>query len=210
MLKHFLRLFIALGLVWLLALPTLADLTGDLQGTVTDAMGAGVPNAKVTLKSLRTGATRVLSTSATGEFSAPQLEVGDYFVSIEKDGFKSFTQNAAVRSAEKTRIDARLEIGNVSQTVSVESSALPVLDVATAQVSDSINAQETLAMPNQARDPVVLQRSLRAPCQSQKTIPSSGLEVLTPMVRAAGRTILPLTVLPPRTSRRRAKAVGWS
>jgi hypothetical protein len=155
MLRHFLRLFIALGLVWLLALPTFADLTGDLQGTVTDATGAGVSNAKVTLKSLRTGATRVLSTSATGEFSAPQLEVGDYVVSVEKDGFKSFTQNAAVRSGEKTRIDARLEIGNVSQTVSVESSALPVLDVATAQVSDSINAQEALAMPNQARDPVV-------------------------------------------------------
>src|SRR4029077_13313000 len=126
-----------------------------LQGTVTDATGAGVSNAKVTLKSLRTGATRVVMTSPSGEFSAPQLEVGDYSVTVEKDGFKSFTQNAALRSGEKTRIEAKLEVGNVSEMVTVESSALPVLDVATAQVSDSISAQEVLALPNQARDPVV-------------------------------------------------------
>jgi len=152
--SHFLRLLIAVGLVWLLALPVFADLTGDLQGTVTDATGAGVANAKVTLKSLRTGATRVLTTSPTGEFSAPQLEIGEYSVTVEKDGFKSVTQNAVVRSGEKTRIDPRLEVGNISEQVTVEAGALPVLDVATAQISDSINAQEALALPNQARDPV--------------------------------------------------------
>src|SRR5229473_2623277 len=148
------RLLAAILLAWMLANPVLADLTGDLQGTVTDATGAGVSNAKVTLKSLRTGAARVLTTSATGEFSAPQLEVGDYSVTVEKDGFKSFTENAAVRSGEKTRIDAKLAVGNISERITVESGALPVLDVATAQVSDSINAQEVLALPNQARDPV--------------------------------------------------------
>src|SRR5258708_3254010 len=152
--SRFFRLVIAVGLVWLLALPTFADLTGDLQGTVTDATGAGVANAKVTLKSLRTGATRVVSTGPTGEFSAAQMEVGDYSVTVEKDGFKSFTENAAVRSGEKTRIDAKLAVGNISERITVESGALPVLDVATAQVSDSINAQEVLALPNQARDPV--------------------------------------------------------
>src|SRR4029077_3800486 len=72
-----------------------------------------------------------------------------------KDGFKSFEQHVIVRSGEKTRIDARMEIGNVSESVLVESDALPTLDVATAQVSDSISAQEVLALPNQARDPVV-------------------------------------------------------
>src|SRR5713226_8667844 len=148
------RLLVALLLAWTLTNPVLADLTGDLQGTVTDATGAGVANAKVTLKSLRTGATRVVSTGPTGEFSAAQMEVGDYSVTVEKDGFKSFTENAAVRSGEKTRIDAKLAVGNISERITVESGALPVLDVATAQVSDSINAQEVLALPNQARDPV--------------------------------------------------------
>src|SRR6266446_5714236 len=152
--SHFLRLLIAVGLVWLLALPAFADLTGDLQGTVTDATGAGVANAKVTLKSLRTGATRVVTTSPTGEFSAPQMEIGDYSATAEKDGFMPVTQNAAVRRGEKTRIDPRLVVGSMSEQVTVESGALPTLDVATAQISDSINAQEALALPNQARDPV--------------------------------------------------------
>src|SRR5713101_7629386 len=153
--SHFLRLLIAVGLVWLLALPAFADLTGDLQGTVTDATGAGVANAKVTLKNLRTGATRMVASSPTGEFSAPQLEIGEYSVNVEKDGFKSFSQQFVIRSGEKTRLDAQLQIGDVSEKVVVEVGALPTLDVATAQVSDSFNAEEALALPNQARDPVV-------------------------------------------------------
>lgn len=155
MLKTIPRLFLAGLLTWMFASPVLADLTGDVQGTITDASGAGVSDAKVILKSLRTGAVRVVITSLTGEFSAPQMEIGDYSVTVEKNGFKSYTQRASVRSGEKTRIDTRLDIGDVSEKVVVESSALPTLDVATAQVSDSINAQEVLALPNQARDPVV-------------------------------------------------------
>src|SRR5258706_13159742 len=97
------RLLVAILLAWMLASPVFADLTGDLQGTVTDATGAGVANAKVTLKSLRTGATRVLTTSPTGEFSARQLEIGEYSVTFVQDGFKSVIQNAGVRSGGKTR-----------------------------------------------------------------------------------------------------------
>jgi len=149
------RLLVALLLAWTLTNPVLADLTGDLQGTVTDATGAGVANAKVTLKNLRTGATRMVASSPTGEFSAPQLEIGEYSVNVEKDGFKSFSQQFVIRSGEKTRLDAQLQIGDVSEKVVVEVGALPTLDVATAQVSDSFNAEEALALPNQARDPVI-------------------------------------------------------
>src|SRR5207237_6719002 len=98
--------------------------------------------------------TSISTTSYAGEFSAQQLEIGSYSVSIEKDGFKSFSQNAVVRSGEKTRIDAQMQLGNVSESVVVESGAIPTLDVATAQVSNSINGQEALSLPNQARDPV--------------------------------------------------------
>jgi len=150
----FLRFLVAAVSISLFVIPAFADLTGDLQGTVTDATGAGVANAMVTLKSLRTGATRVVMTSPAGEFSAPQMEIGDYSVTVEKDGFKSVTQNATVRSGEKTRVDPRLDVGSISERITVESGALPTLDVATAQISDSINAQEALALPNQARDPV--------------------------------------------------------
>jgi Carboxypeptidase regulatory-like domain len=149
-------LVILLGLsgLWY-AVPVLADLTGDVQGTVVDAAGAGVPDAKVTIKNLQTGATRTVLTNASGEFSAPQLEIGKYSVSIEKQGFKIFSQDAVVKSGEKTRIDAQMQIGAVTETIMVESGAEPALDVATAQVSDSISGQEALELPNLARDPVI-------------------------------------------------------
>src|SRR5438128_6823518 len=149
------RIVAALTLVCLLVVPVFAALTGDIEGTVLDAAGAAVLGAKVTIKSVSTGATRTVLTSESGEYSAPQIDIGEYQVSVEHDGFKTFTQKVVVRSGEKTRVDARMQIGDMSETVLVEAGALPTLDVATAQVSDSINSQEALALPNQARDPVV-------------------------------------------------------
>jgi hypothetical protein len=150
-----LRSLVAVFALFLLTIPVLADLTGDIQGTVLDQSGAGVANAKITIKNLSTGQTRVVTASPSGEYSAPQMEIGSYQISVEKDGFKTYTQTVVVRSGEKTRVDAQMQVGKVTETVVVESGALPTLDVATAQVSDSINADEALALPNQARDPVV-------------------------------------------------------
>src|ERR1700753_2611772 len=150
------RAVIAAFFSWLLvASPAFADLTGDLSGTVTDSTGATVTGARVTIQNLNTGQTRVLTTTDSGEFSAPQLEIGNYRITVEKDGFKSFSQNAVVRSGEKTRVDIGMQLGNVSESVVVESGAIPTLDVATAQVSNSINSDEAMALPNQARDPVI-------------------------------------------------------
>src|SRR4029077_21084083 len=94
----FLRLLIAIVSINLFIIPALADLTGDVQGTVLDESGAGVPNAKVTIKNVGTGATRLVTTNQSGEYSAPQMEIGDYLVTVEKDGFKKFTQSIVVRS----------------------------------------------------------------------------------------------------------------
>jgi hypothetical protein len=150
----FLRLLIAIVSINLFIIPALADLTGDVQGTVLDESGAGVPNVKVTIKNVGTGATRVVTTNQSGEYSAPQMEIGDYLVTVEKDGFKKFTQSIVVRSGEKTRLDANMQIGAVNETVLVEGGAASTLDVATAQVSESLNSELLLAMPNQGRDPV--------------------------------------------------------
>ena len=104
--KSAVRVVVVVLFSWLLVVaPAFADLTGDLSGTVTDSTGATVAAAKVTVQNLNTGQTRVLTTSDAGEFSAPQLEIGNYRVTVEKDGFKSFSQDAVVRSGEKTRID---------------------------------------------------------------------------------------------------------
>ena len=86
-----LRFVAAILVVGLLALPAFADLTGDLLGTVTDATGAGVVGAKVTITNLSTKGARAVTTDQSGEFAAPQLEIGQYQITIEKAGFKSFS-----------------------------------------------------------------------------------------------------------------------
>ena len=183
-----------LVLTWLLAGSVRADLTGDIQGTVIDSSGAVVAGAKITIKNRSNGATRVVYPGDSGDFSAPQLEIGDYQITVEKDGFKSFNQDVVVRSGEKTRVDVHMEIGKVNETVVVESGAIPTLDVATAQVSDSISSQEALALPNQARDPVAYATlSHPAPCRLPKTTPSSAPAASIPTARAAAPTTLPST-----------------
>src|ERR1700730_1253183 len=149
------RIVAAVFATWLLAVPAFAALTGDIEGRVLDAAGAAVPNAKVTIKSISTGAIRVVTTNQTGEYSAPQIDIGDYLVSVERDAFKTYTERIIVRSGEKTRLDVHMQIGNMAETILVESGAIPTIDLATAQVSDCLSAQEALALPNQARDPVV-------------------------------------------------------
>jgi len=140
--------------ILLFGISALADITGEIQGTVVDDAGASVGQAKITIKNLSTGATRTVTANDAGEFSAPQLDIGSYQVSVEKAGFKTFSQTAVVRDGEKTRVQVQMLLGSVSETVQVEASALPTLDVNTAQLSDSFNAQEVLDLPNQARDPV--------------------------------------------------------
>lgn len=153
--KIFARFLLPLIVACLLTIPVLADLTGDIQGNVLDTSGASIANAKVTIKNLGTGVIRTVMTNEAGEYSAPQMPIGTYQVSIEKDGFKALTLSVLVRSGEKSRADVNLEVGKITESVVVEASALPTLDVATAQISNSINGQEILALPNLARDPVI-------------------------------------------------------
>lgn len=148
-------LLTALLLSLTLTIPAFAALTGDLQGTVLDPTGAVIPGAKVTIRNKATGVTKTVMTDQNGEFAELQLDLGEYAVSIEKTGLKTVEETAFVRSAEKTRLDVRMEIGQASEVVSVEA-ATPTLDVATAQVSDSIDAKTALDLPNLSRNAVVL------------------------------------------------------
>jgi hypothetical protein len=137
----------------LCSLPVFAALTGDISGTVTDPNGAVVAGAKITVKNLATGAVRTVTTSDVGQFSVPQLELGTYEVTVEKSGFRNTTTKAVVRSGENTRLNSQLEIGAAGEVLTVEATT-PILDVATAQVSASLDSTQVVTLPNQARDPV--------------------------------------------------------
>src|ERR1700751_5658784 len=67
--------------------------TGSITGTVTDASGAAVPGATVTITQTSTNDVHTAATSDSGFYTVPQLPPGNYRVSVEKSGFNRFVQN---------------------------------------------------------------------------------------------------------------------
>src|SRR5262245_47196632 len=72
---------------------------GVIEGTVTDASGAVIPNAKVKVVNLDTGLEREATTNEKGLYRAPLLPVGNYQITITQAGFTAFVQSGITLSA---------------------------------------------------------------------------------------------------------------
>jgi hypothetical protein len=102
---------------------------GTILGTVTDASGAVIAGAKVTVKNLGTGLTRETETSADGSYSLPELPIGSYTITVTQTGFQTFvTKEATVDVATERRVDAALKPGQISTTVEVSADELPLVE----------------------------------------------------------------------------------
>ncbi len=100
--------------------------TATLVGTVTDASGALVAGAKVTVTNVNTSFVAESVTTAEGTYYAPYLAPGAYRLGVEAAGFKRFSRDGIqVRTGETPRIDVQLEVGAVTEAVNV--SGAPVL-----------------------------------------------------------------------------------
>jgi Carboxypeptidase regulatory-like domain len=120
-------------------------------GTVTDASGAVVPNAVVTFTNVDTGTTRSLTTSADGQYAAPSVAIGRYTARAEAKGFKVAEQKGIVLNvAERARVDFKLEIGNVQETISVEANAVAV-QTDTGEVSTLITGAQVANLSTNGR-----------------------------------------------------------
>src|SRR5258705_6417787 len=92
--------------------------TASLTGQVTDAAGAVIPNASVTVKNKATAAERSTSTDSSGYYTFASLPVGVYSVTIELQGFKRAVHEAvSLEIGQKARLDTLLEVGAVSHSV---------------------------------------------------------------------------------------------
>ena len=102
--------------------PVLAQVTtGDILGTVADQTGAIVPNASVTAVNEANGTTRMTQTGTNGEFTFNLLDPGMYTITVKVAGFKE-TQVTHVELSlgARARVDAVLQAGQVSESVTVE------------------------------------------------------------------------------------------
>ena len=95
--------------------------TGAVAGTVLDSSGGLVAGAKVTVTSQATGESRTVVSSSRGDYLVPALLPGLYTVAVSKDGFKKLDiRDVKVTVTETTPVDLRLEVGQVSELVTVQ------------------------------------------------------------------------------------------
>src|ERR1700735_2840481 len=93
---------------------------GRILGTVTDASGAVVTNARVTIANTATNVTRLLQTNSAGEYSAPALHTGMYTVTAESAGFKKAASTPVLLEVSReVRVDLKLQPGAISETMVV-------------------------------------------------------------------------------------------
>jgi hypothetical protein len=120
---------------------------GEMRGTVTDATGAVVPAAAVVVTNTSTGYSRQVTTDTKGEFSVPLLDPGSYRVEVTKGTFKKQTQTVAVRALETTTVQARLELGAITETVEV-SVPLDNVNVSSGGVAQHLQKELLGEFPN--------------------------------------------------------------
>ena len=125
--------------------------TGQIVGTVTDATGASIPSAQVTVTDEAKGTSSTLKSNSAGEFTAAQLIPDSYTVKVEAQGFKIFVQKGVVVVADEApEVRAVLAVGNQTQTVEVLADQVPQLKTDRADVAVVYDAQqiETLPIPD--------------------------------------------------------------
>lgn len=136
-----------------------AQITGDLRGVVVDASGGAVPAAKINVRNLETGETRTADVTQEGGFSFALLRIGRYELRAEATGFRVSVAQAEVKTGEVTSVRFVLEVGSVSETVTV-TDAVQQLDTENSQIQTSVVGETIQELPV-ARNPNLI--ALTAP-----------------------------------------------
>jgi len=127
--------------------------TGALRGTVLDAQGATVANAKVTIKNPATGLTKTITTSSDGAYQVLALNPGTYEVQVEAAGFENLVAKDVVVTVGQIVIyDSHLKIGAAMQTVEVTYNSAPLIELDQTQQANTINDLQVTNLPNVSRN----------------------------------------------------------
>jgi len=122
---------------------------GVITGTVSDASGAVVPNAQIIIVQASTNSSYKTISSTAGDYTVPNLPVGDYQVQVDVPGFKSFVAGrVAVNPGGETRLDVQLEVGTAQQKVEVTAQA-QVIQTENARVSTNVSSTLVDSLPVQ-------------------------------------------------------------
>lgn len=144
---------LALLVTFLSAWQAHAQFRTSVQGTVTDATGAAVPGATLTLKNSATGETQVHKSDDAGVFNFNALPAADFTLTVEDAGFQKKTLTHLQLIPEQANsINVQLDLANVSQEVTVDASTVPSLDTETSNIGGTISSNDIQHVPSFNRD----------------------------------------------------------
>ena len=127
--------------------------TGTILGTVRDTTNAAIPNAQVSVKSAETGLQQSVPTDAIGAYTIPNLQIGHYSITVTCPGFKmTVLPDIELQVAQRAEINPVLSIGQVSEQITVTSSATPILNVDTSSVGQVVDAKTISSVPLNGRN----------------------------------------------------------
>ena len=119
----------------------------EILGTIRDASGAVVGQAKVTIKNVETGINRDAESSADGKFRVPQLQPGSYTIVVSKTGFGTLTQGPIVlRLNQAAEFDLKLQVAGVAETINVTADT-PLINTTNAEVGANFEAKRIAEIP---------------------------------------------------------------
>src|SRR5262245_56946044 len=144
-------LFVLLSTVFVFS-PNYAQVpTGALAGAVTDATGAVVPNAMVTLTNKETGATRVVDSNSDGFYSAASLPAGEYEMKVVAKGFSALLRVATVLTGSTTTINISLQVGQTNEIVTVTGATASAINYESNTVQGVVTRKQIDSLPLNGR-----------------------------------------------------------
>jgi hypothetical protein len=166
-------------------------LYGSMVGHVQDSSEAAVPGASVTILNTDTNQSRQTTTNEAGDYSFPTIPSGTYELKIGKPGFGGFARTGiAVTINSISRVDASLQVGAVSETVTVGAES-PALQTDRSEVRSEVTSRALESLPvAPGRNYQQIFRVLPGftPPQNVHSIPSNPTRALQMYVNGASRS----------------------
>src|SRR5258707_7261227 len=125
--------------------------TARLQGTVTDPQGNAVSGATVNVASTETGRLSTAATNELGYYTVSALPPGNYTVDVSQKGFKKISRTLELQVAQLGVADFQLSVGEVTETITVESGS-PVIDLQDSALGEVVEGRQVTELPLNGRN----------------------------------------------------------
>ncbi|MGH9792628.1 MAG: carboxypeptidase-like regulatory domain-containing protein, partial [Candidatus Acidiferrales bacterium] len=149
------RTIVLLAVTLLLVLPCVAqELSGRIEGGVTDPQGAVIPGASVVATHVDTNIEYRATTNEVGRFSIPNARLGTYRIVVENPGFKrAVVTGVQVEIGSVANVNVKMELGDIAQEVTVTADAAQeIVNTTNAELGATVDNRQVLELPLNGRN----------------------------------------------------------